>query len=102
MARKNSQNRKSRWAKFASLWSASKKPNWQKRLRVRPQIEILEERKVPAVFVVNTAADNTIEDDDVTLREAILAANGASVSIAPLRNVAGQQAQHDSSFLQFT
>jgi len=40
-------------------------------------VELLEDRLAPAVFTVNTVADNTLVDSFTTLREAILAANAA-------------------------
>src|SRR5262245_52845506 len=48
------------------------------RLRLRkPELELLEDRLAPSVaLVVNSLADNTDLDGTVTLREAILAANG--------------------------
>jgi CSLREA domain-containing protein len=44
-------------------------------IRVRPALVRLEGRIGPAVIIVNSIDDNTIDDAVVTLREAILSAN---------------------------
>src|SRR5262245_3821998 len=42
----------------------------------RPRLEPLEDRCVPATLTVNTTADSNLRDTVLTLREAILVANG--------------------------
>jgi titin len=56
----------------------------------RPHVEVLEGRRLPATIVVNSALDTNLRDDVLTLREAILVANG-TLAISSL--TAAEQAQ---------
>jgi CSLREA domain-containing protein len=63
-----------RWLKQSRRSARSRPPR-----RVRPQLEALEDRKVPAVIAVTTAADDlTPNDGSVSLREAITAINAGN------------------------
>src|SRR5580765_4130942 len=48
--------------------------------RARLCVEALEDRLVPATLMVNTLADNTANDNHLSLREAVNAVNAASVA----------------------
>jgi CSLREA domain-containing protein len=66
-----------RWLQ-QSRQSARARPSRPRR-RVRPQLEALEDRKVPAVIKVTTTTDdNTPNDGSVSLREAIQAINNGT------------------------
>lgn len=62
------------WSVFQDWFGDSPAGKGQKR-RSRPLLELLEDRCVPTVFVVNTALDVVAADGKVSLREAIQAAN---------------------------
>jgi CSLREA domain-containing protein len=67
-------------------WKLSRQPArpGASRPRVRPQVEALEDRQVPAIIVVTTAADDlTPNDGSVSLREAIQAVNNGNAVADP-------------------
>src|SRR5262245_20870698 len=49
--------------------------------RVRPQLELLEDRCTPATLTANSVLDNDVRDSVLTLREAIQVANGTPVNL---------------------
>src|SRR5947209_5170508 len=70
---------------FVARWFGNRSPNSSAAVRpaAKPQLglEHLEERVVPAVITVTTTTDNAnAGDNQVTLREAILAANTDSTA----------------------